>query len=241
LSQLKEIRRNWYEYLNREIDRYMDAPTPMEKVTPLSLPVLPLRKRISPLSDSPIPWSDPRKILGQLQSGMRVETLLATIDGQVYLPLPPVMFGEQTLFDALDELIDHIGHNLLVGLNNIGQLSWARKHPEIPCFADIYLYMTNRRAARILMESIPNIGGMYGWIEREYLDSSRWPCNPSLAGKGFSIPLFISRNCYRYDTLKLPCKGCPRNGSWKIEQNGRPYRVDVRNCVTIVSEQPEEQ
>ncbi len=241
LSQLKEIRRNWYDYLNTEINRYIDARVPMEISTPISLPVLPARKRISPLSDSPIPWADPEKILRQLRSGMQVETLLATIGGQIYLPLPPVMFGEQTLFDALDALIEHVGQSIVVGLNNIGQLSWARRHPEIPCFADIYLYMTNRRAAQMLVDSIPNIGGMYGWIEREYLDASGWPCDPSQVGKDFSIPLFISRNCYRYDTLKLPCEGCPRNGSWKIEQNGRPYRVDVRNCVTIVSEQPEEQ
>ena len=240
LSQLKEIRRNWYEYLNTEINRYIDANTPLNISMPMSSPVLPARNMISPLSDPVIPWADPEKVLRQLQSGIRVENLLALIDGQIYLPLPPVMFGEQAMFDALDALIDHIGTNIVVGLNNIGQLSWARKHPDIPCFADVYLYMTNRRAAQVFVESIPNVGGMYSWIEREYLDTAGWPCTPSQAGKDVSMPLFISRNCYRYDTLKLPCEGCPRTGSWHIKQNGKPYRVDVRNCVTIVSEQPEE-
>jgi putative protease len=240
LSQLKEIRRNWYEYLNAEINRHIDARIPMKISTPISLPMLPARNMISPLSDPAIPWADPEKVLRQLQSGIRVERLLASIDDQIYLPLPPVMFGEQAMFDALDALIDHIGKNIVVGLNNIGQLPWARKHPGIPCFADIYLYMTNRRSAQLFVESIPKVGGMYSWIEREYLDTTDWPCNPSQVGKDFSIPLFISRNCYRYDTLKLPCEGCPRSGSWHIKQNGKPYRVDVRNCVTIVSEQPEE-
>lgn len=241
LSRLKEIRRSWYASLQELMEVSLSSPVEPETCSTQTGLTLPHRVRINPLTDTHIPWADPIRLEKQLSHGSDIGSILSSVDGWYYLPLPPVMFDEEALFDALDRLMDTHPHMIRVGLNNIAQIGWARRHPEIACFADIYLYMTNREAALALSLSVPSLIGMYHWVERNSMDTNRWPMTGSPTGPGFTVPLFISRNCFRYDSLGLPCEGCPRHGSWDVAQNGHQYRVDVRECVTIVSEQPEQQ
>ena len=244
LSQLKEIRRTWYANLNQKLrtrieETNSDYPV---KVPKIHSSMLPPRVTINPPNDPIIPWVDIKKAHLLLTQGKPVEEILAIVDDIAYIPLPPVTFEEDGLLNALDTLIDTLPiqkSSLRIGLNNIGHVQWARKHQDIPCFADIYLYMTNALAAQCTMDSVPSLVGMYRWIERNSQDTTEWPIEPSRVGSDFLPPLFISRACYRYDTLKLPCEGCPRHGSWSIQQNENRYRVDVRNCLTVISKEPE--
>jgi len=48
------------------------------------------------------------------------------------------------------------------------------------------------------------------------------------------IPLFISRVCLRHSSLGLPCKGCSRNNTYTLRQNGKTFRAVCRNCITTV-------
>ena len=172
-----------------------------------------------------------------------MDDVLAVVDSVAYIPLAPVTFSEERFYDDLDSLIASVAIPVRVGLNNVGHIEWAKKHPEVACFADVYLYMTNRSAVSLFIENVPNPCGLYRWMEQTWQDTTDWPVivsDPILPEDPFAIPLFISRACYRYDALQLPCEGCPRHGNWTVEQNGRYYRVSVRSCLTVVSEEPEQ-
>lgn len=238
LSIVKDVRRSWYEFLHKELEKAITEVSIPRKLGTYNLQHLPSRSEISPHYDRPIPWIDPAEVLRLLQSGMKLSQILAVQDGIAYLPLAPIMFEEQIYLETLDLLIEYIDTPLYVGINNIAQLAWARKHSEINYFIDIYVYMANRYAAALSCATLPSLIGMYHWVERNVIDTTSWPGLSTSPGSHFSIPLFISRSCYRYDTLKQKCEGCPRRGNWTVEQNEREYRVMVRDCITIVSEQP---
>lgn len=239
LSTLKEIRRSWYEQLNIEIEKAIDHVEVSAASPSKAAQILPKRSDVSSPRDPHIPWVDVEKVNRSLSGGIAIEDVLAVVDGIAYVPLPPVTFSEQKMFASLEELIERSSLPVHVGLNNIGHVHWASQHPEVPCFADVYLYIANRHAAAWLLETIPNLTGLYRWVERAVQDTTSWPVKPSDAGVDLTLPLFISRACFRYDALGLPCEGCPRNGTWNIAQNGTYYRVDVRDCLTVVSEEPE--
>jgi putative protease len=241
LSRLKEIRRSWYEYLGSACERAIMTPRPPAHGTSGSVHPLPMRHLLNPKIDDHLPWADPVSVQRRLAANMAAEDVLAVIDDKLYLPLAPVTFDEKAAMKALDEIIAACGGRVRIGLNNVAHLGWARKHPGIEVFADVYLYMSNREAAALVLHTMPTLVGMYRWIEREEGGTAGWMMKPSAIGPAFKLPLFISRNCFRYDAMGLPCEGCPRHGTWHVNQTGKRYRVDVRECVTIVSEEPEHQ
>lgn len=240
LSILKEIRRSWYEQLNNIIETAIDHEAASVVPHRIVAQTLPKRIHVSPPQDSHIPWVDVEQANRLLSRGIAIEEVLAVVDGVAYVPLPPVTFSEEKLFASLEELIERSSLPVSVGLNNVAHTRWASQHPEVPCFADVYLYIANRHAAAWLLETVPNLTGLYRWVERSVQDTTSWPVTPTDAGFDFALPLFISRACFRYDALGLPCEGCPRRGTWNIVQQGKHYRVDVRDCLTVVSEEPEE-
>lgn len=140
---------------------------------------------------------------------------------------PPVTFDEQKLFKEIEEKAKTMT-SPLIGLNNIGQLEFAKAHPEYTYFADIYLYLSNRYAAA---ELSPYIQGGYLWCERESYDGP-WPFEPSLSL--FTPPIFISRSCFRHDSLGLSCEGCGKKWDYEVSQTGSRYKIRVRNCLTLV-------
>lgn len=242
LSSLKDIRRDWYDRFNTillsTIEQKRDERSSQ---VPVHTEILPPRKKLVSPFDPMIPWVDVQKANRLLDTGKPIEEILPIAESIAYISLPPVTFNEETLYVALDKLVARLPITVRVGLNNVGHIQWARRNSHIETFADIYLYMTNRLAVEVFLESVPKPIGLYRWVERSTQDTSLWPARSTPVGTDFHPPLFISRACYRYDALKLPCEGCPRNGSWKIEQSGKNYRVDVRNCLTVVSEEPEEE
>ena len=205
-SKLKEIRRSFYSLLDSI------------KLTPPSLPLIEKSKK----EEVPIP--EDRNLLSK--------DLPWSLDGveykgyQVYT-FPPVTFNEKKLFEELEKKTEG-KKNVLIGLNNIGQIEFAKQHPSFTYFADIYLYLSNRYAA-LLLQDVISTG--YLWIERkEYKEP--WPFKPVIAT--YTPPLFISRTCYRHDALGLSCNSCSKKEDYAIEQNKDRYIVKVRSCLTVV-------
>ena len=153
------------------------------------------------------------------------------IDGKTYFSFPPVKFEEEAIYKAMEERAKS-AISPVIGLNNIGDIIFAKAHPEYAYFCDIYLYLSNREAAEELKEMIPSLLGGYLWVERTEYEEP-WPFTPTLI-KDYKMPLFISRSCYRHDALGLDCRECKRHHIYPIEQNGRRYNVYVDDCLTVV-------
>lgn len=243
LSVLKDIRRQWYALLDAEVEAWLEELPAVESTGHPSLPlteshgVLPLRKLLNdPVTGNP--WVRPEALVAALKRGEELSRLLPVVDGVFYLCLPPVMFTETETMECVDVIMEAFtGHAVRVGLNNIGQARWAERNPSTEVFCDVYLYLGNRQAAMSMAEKLPSLTGGYQWLESATPpDAPTWPFPPSLAGVDFIPPLFISRGCFRHDSLGLSCSGCPRTGSWYVTQTGRTYKVTVDNCVTVVSQ-----
>ena len=155
----------------------------------------------------------------------------ALIDGRTYLSFPAVRFDEEAVFRMMDDTA-RASISPVIGLNNIGDIVFAKAHPEYDYFADIYLYVSNREAAELLKEEVPSLIGGYLWIERKEYEKP-WPFTPTPV-HGYRMPLFISRSCYRHDALGEECRECKRHHTYPIEQNGRRYTVYIDDCLTIV-------
>ncbi len=155
------------------------------------------------------------------------------IGGKTYLSFPAVRYNEEETFREMEERAGSVP-SPMIGLNNIGDLAFAHKHPEYSYFADIYLYLPNREATALLKECVPSLVGGYLWVERSSYEEP-WPFQPTIA-EGYRPPLFISRSCYRHDGLGMPCTGCSRHHTFPLEQNGRKYTAFVDDCTTIVWE-----
>lgn len=257
LSHLKEIRRNWYASLDETLRRWFEEPlaSPSRTIerTLASFPsvmkrtetILPPRTAILPPTQDPLPWLDIERVARSLshktvKTAKDVVGLLPQHEETFYIPLSPVMFDEPTYFESLDMLVDELScrrlsTDTLFGLNNIAQIRWARRHPQVRCFCDVYIYLANSQAACRLLELLPSLEGGYYWMERHALpDLAGWPFVPVVVEATFVPPLFISRSCFRHDSLGLSCEDCPRSGTWKVSQHGISYTVRVDHCITTV-------
>ncbi|NLA92965.1 MAG: U32 family peptidase [Spirochaetales bacterium] len=219
LSQLKDIRRSFYGHLDAEAEKEIGAHFVLPEVEGRALPS---RELISPPYDSGIPWIDTVDALSMVKGGRALEEVVAKVDGHFYLPLAPVMFDEELYLKALEELLGLLGDNVRIGLNNVAHLNWARENSDYTYFGDIYLYGANRASVELYHSLVSNLQGVYPWVERTSLP----------------LPLFISRSCFRYDSLNQSCKGCSKRHEYSLEQSGKHYRVVVRNCVTLLLEEP---
>ena len=141
----------------------------------------------------------------------------------IYLSLSPVMFNEK---QYLKQLEDNLKPNMILGLNNIAQVLWAKQHPELKVFADIFLYTQNSVAYNALKEELPSLIGSYE------LDSDT---QFTFTGDDYTPPLFISRVCFRHNGLNLSCKLCSKNNTFTLEQNKNEYNVICKDCITIVT------
>lgn len=208
LSYLKELRRTLYA----AIEDIRPEPAGIEKREKTREGIrLPDRK----LLERDLPWS--------------LEPVC--IDGKKYITLPPVTFEEEKLFRQAEEILEK-DSSIIVGLNNIAQVRFAKQHPQYSYFADIYLYQSNAEAAALLEDELgPSFLGGYLWLERDSY-SAAWPVSPCITG--YTPPSFISRACFRHDAMNESCRGCRRNYDYSISQNRREYTVKVRDCLTVV-------
>lgn len=237
LSTLKQIRRSWYELLDRNLARSFLTPFIKEAIdSKKSLRTLALRSQL--VTGEKLPYLDVGAIRAQLEQGQTLSSILFNSDETYYFPLSPVMFDEEQFFTHLQAVITLLEkrnelHQVLFGLNNLGQVPFFRKH-QLPCFIDIYLYLSNSEAAKEILELGLNLVGGYLWMERKESDFTAWPFIPTIVDAQFSAPLFISRSCFRHDSLNLPCEGCPHTGSWVVTGDKDRFRVLVKDCITVV-------
>ena len=203
MSVLKQIRRAYYENLDAEFEASLTRSADYLNNTPVNLKCDTL---------------PPRTDLGLWDK-------VTTIDGNDYLPLSPLMFNEEEYLKELDAKLAK-DPNLIVGLNNIAQVLWAKGHPETRFFADVFLYTQNTLAFESLKEELPNLIGSYE-LDRSTVFN--------YTGDDYTPPVFISRVCLRHNGLNLPCSGCTRNNTFHLQQNGKHYKAVCRNCITIVT------
>ena len=238
LSWLKAIRRDWYSCLDNELARWMtEDAEPQHEVTKVEKEILPSRENLC--TKDGLPFFDISILAKQFSDNKKPEGILFFENNLFYLPLPPVMFGEEQFFKDLEIVIEYLRKDgylekTRIGLNNIGQINWAREHKDVVCFFDVYLYLGNAESAKMALELLPTITGGYLWLERDHFEESKWPFTPTIVGSEFSPPLFISRSCFRHDSLMLSCEGCPLKGSWYVKQQNHRYHVMVNDCITTV-------
>ena len=238
LSWLKAIRRDWYACLDNELARWMTEDAQVQAaVTKESKEILPARQNLC--TKDGIPYLDISTLAKQFANNKKPEGILFFEDDKFYLPLSPVMFDEVQFFKDLNSVVTYLGiegylEKTRIGLNNIGQLNWARVQKQASCFIDIYLPLGNGESAKMALDLLPELTGAYLWMERDHYEEAQWPFTPTLVGSEFSPPLFISRSCFRHDSLMLSCEGCPLKGSWYVKQQNHRYHVMVNDCITTV-------
>ena len=202
MSALKQARRDFYEALDAAFMKEQEAPVELETLM---------------VRDPSLP---PRTALGLWDRTVEVS-------GKRYLPLSPVMFNEKEYLEGIDRMIA-ADPELVVGLNNIAQVLWAKQHPGTRFFADVFLYTENSYSYSLLKEELPNLSASYE-LDRDT------PFN--YTGDDYTPPLFISRVCMRHNSLGLPCMGCSRDNTFHLEQNGKHYKAWCVDCITVVTKQ----
>ncbi|MGH0053944.1 MAG: U32 family peptidase, partial [Sphaerochaetaceae bacterium] len=234
LSMLKSIRRDWYALLDRALAQQLTENLPRESVTEkLIMQRLPPRSLLQ--TEQKLPYLDLKSLLNEQQP---LKSVLFSYEGMYYLPLSPVMFDEDAFFANLNQVItrlkeENLLDNVRFGLNNLGQVPYFRE-THLPCFFDIYFYLANSEAAKLALTFNLRLVGGYLWMEQEQTDLECWPFVPTVTEAAFKPPLFISRSCFRHDSLLLGCKGCPHRGSWYVQGDNQRYRVLVEDCITTV-------
>lgn len=162
-----------------------------------------------------------------------------TIGNMTYITLSPVTYSEKEKYEHLQKRLDEIKTDVLIGLNNIADVYFAKKHPEYSYFMDVYLYASNRESVALIKDELGlSLKGAYLTEDFQTYEKP-WPIQPTTLN-GYKLPFFISRSCFRHDSLGLECKGCMRHHTFHIEQNGKKYIVYVDNCQSIVKEEPSE-
>ena len=162
-----------------------------------------------------------------------------TIDGITYITLSPVTYEEKNKYEKLLRRLEEIEGKVMIGLNNIADVYFAKNHPEYSYFMDAYLYASNRESVALISDILKeSLKGAY--IAPDFdCEAVSWPVKGSPLN-GYKLPMFISRSCFRHDSLGLSCEDCSRHNTFKIEQNGRRYLVTVDNCQSLVKEEPSE-
>lgn len=237
LSALKAIRRAWYESLDRNLAQFFTAAETIEPITDkLETECLPPRSTLQTIEK--LPFLDLKLLRQKAEQGEALSPMLFSFENRLYLPLSPVMFDEGRFTDDLTFIVaklrdEGILDQVLFGLNNIGQISYFRE-TQIACFLDIYLYLANSEAAKLALTLGLNFKGAYLWMERHEGDFTTWPFVPTVVEAAYTPPLFISRSCFRHDSLMLSCEGCPHRGSWYVKGDKDRYKVLVEDCITYL-------
>jgi putative protease len=233
LSSLNEIRRSWYEHLDRSLARTLSVPLPVFPDATIADTPLPPRSLLT--TEDGLPFCSLKTLVA---AGNAIADHLFFWEGTFYLPLPPVSFDEDRFAQQLAQIVtvlkqENLFDRVRFGLNNIGHIALARKF-GLTSFFDIYLYLSNSVSAHLALSlEIPLVGG-YLWMERSETEKERWPFTPQPVDPAFRAPAFISRSCFRKDSLLLSCEGCPHKGSWYATADTVEYRVLVDDCITTV-------
>ncbi len=159
------------------------------------------------------------------------------IDGVTYITLPAVTYEEERKYSNLLKKAESITTPLLIGLNNIADVYFAMHHPQYKYFMDIYLYASNIESVALIKDLLKeSLAGAYAPADFDE-GKTGYPVKVTKLN-GYRLPIFISRSCFRHDSLKEDCQGCSRHHEYAIEQNGKRLNVIVDKCNTVVKEEP---
>lgn len=224
-KELKEIRRSVYA----DIEQHLDAH---------------IRQRTETLNETPSQSAMDRIPHIPLPRRSAVSAEGSCIDGIWFLPLSPVQFDERSYFRAIEEHICRIREKqhdaqIVIGINNVGHIPWFRRQTGLLCYIDIYLYCANHHTTQFLARELPGCIGFYYWLEDDIslkqLQEIDWGLPAALVDSDHHPPLFISRSCFRHDSLHMECATCKdRRHTYTLEQQSRRYRVEVRDCMSYV-------
>ncbi len=223
LSEIKELRRIFYEAIDDKEDLYIDEELSLQdKSNCFRTEDLPPRSKLV-INDIPFFEDIPNKI-----------SELIKVEDKYYLPLPPVFFNEEELCGKLNKLIEEIISNNLLdkvyfGINNIAHLKWI-ENTNVKVYSDIYFYLANREAALNFLDTKLNIVGGYLFLETVVGDTSLWPFIPQRVDKDFVPPLFISRTNFSRDSLGKSKK----DGKYLLNQRDNKYEVISRGELTFL-------
>lgn len=222
-KELKRIKHTMYDRMTGELNDFIS-----ERSTAIA------RTSMSPAAQSEI----------SLPARSQIGRKLCCIDGIWYLPLDPVQFDEQAhtrLWEQqIRELRERDPHAVIViGLNSIGQIPWYQEQQGLFCYIDTYLYCANRYTACTIAQGVKGCIGAYYWLEDtdppKSFPAEVWGLPMTAVDRSFQVPIFISRTCFRRDSLAMPCSSCAgRSHTYKLAQQGRTFTVEVRDCMSYV-------
>ncbi len=221
-KSLKQLRRSWYEVLSAHFDEFIIENT--ERII-----------------GEKIPSTEKQQIVLPKRSVMTAGGHVT--DSHIFLPLAPIQFLEDS-FSMIDEQIlklktQYPEKQIIVGISNIGQIPWYERQEGLNCFIDYHLYCANSHTIKLLTENLHDCIGAYYWIEDDRRPvasgSDDWGIPLYYIDKEFNPPIFITRTCFRKDSLGKSCSDCKiRSYEYELEQTGRDYQVIVKDCMTYV-------
>ena len=231
---LKKLRRDIYSSLDAALQQHKDMRLQelekklMEDAAGLNRvkKKLPPRKKIDPEGS----------LLPVLTPGSLLSFPPAVVDDQPWLPLSPLIFpgNEKSFMDEISDFTKQKGG--MIGISNWSHVGMFREFKKqngsLRWYGDTGMLLANSQA-QILMEELmgTDTPGSYGWIE--YKDSEK-PDFFSPVGKGFTPPLFISRNCFKKHSLGGSCHECRRSFEYVLDQKDKKYKVIVQDCLTWI-------
>lgn len=262
-SVLKRTCRELYAGLPPALERHRNSVVRM-MLSRIEMPgapntvrsAVPARGTLVPSNERPVPFVTSFERLSPAH--------LASIGGQVYLPLAPVVFDEERYFRGLETFLD--AHPKLVfalGLSNaahLGRVPALAQRENVRFYIDYGLYCANRASYTFFVRTVPKLLFVYSWIEeREPAGAAHCGSGlgPGAAGStdagsiglpptgppdaAFRPPLFISRICPRRHAFDEACMTCRRGTQegdasqpLSLEQNGGIFEIATRDCVTYV-------
>ncbi len=219
---IKQLRRSWYEALSKTFEKHITERTQ------------------NILSEKP-------QIIERQQISLPKRSLLTAdgyiTDSHIFLPLSPVQFLKDS-FSMIDERISqlkntHPEKQIIVGISNIGQIPWYEQQEGLSCFIDYYLYCVNSQAIQLIADNLHDCIGAFYWIEDDQRPipsgSHEWGIPLYYIDEDFDPPIFITRTCFRKDSLSKSCSDCKiRSYEYELKQTGRDYQVIVKDCMSYV-------
>lgn len=168
-------------------------------------------------------------------------SLLASQEFSLIAP-EQIVFDPEVELKGVESGLQHTDRVPLVRIDSVDHILWYRRNRELSShilgYCDTGIYCANRFASRLLFEQIPGCIGTCSWIEErtgERPESPRWSLPVILTDTIDDIPLFVSRSCFRHDSLQKSCASCGgRNHTYLLRQNERSFRVEVKDCRTRV-------
>ena len=233
-----------YTKLKKEVIRQITGNLPGSLETGRS-DLLPVQKKTTGPFPRSLIWYSGLELPFMLNPGTAMLQALPLYRDKRVIALPPVIANPgHYLSDLAGFLNQYKDTTFLIGLNNVSHFAWLDvlyRLPGVSFFIDYCLYCANSSAFRYFSEHVQRLEFILYWIEgkeTDFFDLEQVvkgePVPLLRADNAFKPHLFLSKVCFRQQSLHQKCRECPKQAIYRIEQNGKPYRVVVKDCLTYV-------